>query len=314
MRRPTIPTALKNRLFYESQYVCVICQNNDCVIHHIDENHSNNEEKNLVVLCLKHHGEAHTERKLSKNLDAAALIDAKKKWVDSVYKKRELKASVSGQEQLYPDPISTPTWGYINHKRVIQMADPNLLMDKKLQLFADCKKRNLVDESGFIITPKPASPPSNSYTGNSIYDLFAFGDDHRLHALYSAFVDQISARNKPWHLEPKIWSPTQIRSLIKPGTLLFAERGFYFKGITRTKTNEHRKAFTFKGKIAIEFFVDTKDMFGTTSMTVSFSGHQSCAALILVKSIADSDSKGRLILHCTPLALGVGFASYREIS
>src|SRR5256885_10341960 len=46
-------------------------------------------------------------------------------------------------------------------------------------------------------------------------------------------------------------------------------------------------------------------MFGTTSMTVSFSGRKVAAAFVQVKSI--TDSRASLVLDCTPVALGVGF-------
>ncbi|WP_066044497.1 HNH endonuclease signature motif containing protein [Bathymodiolus septemdierum thioautotrophic gill symbiont] len=70
MARPKIPKAIENRLLYESAYACVVCQSDGCHIHHIDQDHSNNKENNLVVLCIKHHDEAHTKRQLSKNLDS----------------------------------------------------------------------------------------------------------------------------------------------------------------------------------------------------------------------------------------------------
>lgn len=57
--------------------------------------------------------------------------------------------------------------------------------------------------------------------------------------------------------------------------------------------------------VMIEFYVDTRDMFGTTSMTESFSGRQTCAALLHVKSVNEAD--GKLVLACTPIAMGVSF-------
>jgi hypothetical protein len=107
-----------------------------------------------------------------------------------------------------------------------------------------------------------------------------------------------------------MWTKSAIREIAKPGMLLFLNKALYFKGVSTTKTNEHRRCRTFKRNIEIEFFIDTQDMFGVTSISVSFSGHKSCASLVQLKSIEDM-SDGKLVLHCTPIALGVGFNDFQ---
>lgn len=52
MSRPSVPKRLQQKLLYESQYVCAVCQSDGCHIHHFDQNHSNNAEDNLIVLCV----------------------------------------------------------------------------------------------------------------------------------------------------------------------------------------------------------------------------------------------------------------------
>jgi hypothetical protein len=293
---------------YESQYVCAVCQGQGCQIHHIDGNNSNNEEENLILLCNNHHDEAHTNRQLSQNLNAEALRDAKEKWKNAVQEKRELAATASGQLLIAKDsPLASIgiTWGYINHNRVAQLARPELLGIKEKQYFDYCRRRGILDQKGILIKPKGA-PTSGSYVGNSIYDWYEHGDDLRLHMVYSAFVDQISKSVHPVHIEPRSWTKARIRELLKSGSFIFLERAFYFKTMSETKANQHRRVRAFKRKISMEFYVDTINMFGTTSMTVSFSGHQSCAAILQLKSIEEQDDGG-LALHCTPIALGVGF-------
>lgn len=108
------------------------------------------------------------------------------------------------------------------------------------------------------------------------------------------------------HLERDWWTKARVRDLLEPGSLIFLQAGFYFRAESETSENQHRRAHTSRSKVAIEFFVDTKDMFGATSMTVSFQGHQSCGALLLVKSIGESEA-GELLLSCTPIGLGVAF-------
>jgi len=314
MSRPPIPKPLERRLLYESQYACVVCQRGGCHIHHIDQDHSNNKEENLVVLCVHHHDEAHTKRKLSKNLDSNALKDAKRRWTDTVRERRQLAATVSGQKALSAGNSffsAGIAWGYLNHKRVTQMIKPSFIDAEGNSNFQYCVNKGLVDQNAILIKPKNVVTAS-SYVANTIYDWFDFGDDQRLHLLYTALVDQIIKNGEVIYLEPESWTKARIKGLVSPGVLIFVDRAFYFKSVEETKENQHRRCRTFKRKISIEFFVDTRDMFGTTSITVSFSGHRNCAALVQLKSIEETDH-GALVLHCTPIALGVGFKEIKPL-
>ncbi|MCE8032180.1 HNH endonuclease [Billgrantia tianxiuensis] len=313
MPRKAIPPTLKNKLLYESQYCCAICQKSGCQIHHIDQDHSNNTEDNLIVLCVAHHDEAHTMRTMSNNLDARALRHAKSEWTKQVRNSRTLAATLEGQTKNTKNGWLSVgvSWGYINHKRVAEMSDIGAISNKGQRLLKYCLDKEMVDENAIIIKPLNSSM-SNSFIRNSVYNWFDFGDDQRLHALYSEMVDQISRNTNVIHLEPSTWTKARVRSLVRPGGLIFFNKGVYFKSIDETQENDHRRCQTFKNKVHVEFYVDTIDMFGATSKTVSFQGHQTCAALLLVKSLGERDDGG-LVLSCTPLALGVGFRGAIDI-
>lgn len=312
MVRPKIPKSLEKRLMYESAFVCTICQEPGCQIHHIDQDHSNNNEDNLIVLCVKHHDEAHTKRQLSKNLDSSALKKAKKNWCKQVANKRALVATTFGQKALQGEDSFLSVgiaWGYINHKRITQIANPNRLTSEAKRNFDYCKARGLLDQSGVVIRPT-GLVPAKSVVHGTIYDWFEYGDDQRVHLAYTALVDQVAANHKVLHLEAPMWTKSAIREMAQPGTLLYLNKALYFKSVSTTKTNEHRRCRTFKRNIEMEFFVDTQDMFGVTSISVSFSGHKSCASLVQLKSIEETND-GKLVLHCTPIALGVGFNEFQ---
>lgn len=244
---------------------------------------------------------------MSQNLSEVALRDAKQQWTTQVKEKRDLTATVSGQLSIANGPFAAigVTWGYINHSRVAQLATPDILNSKDKQYFEDCRARGIIDSRGVLIKPSNAQS-SSSYIRNSIYDWYEHGDDQRLHLVYSAFVNQISKLVSPIHLETESWTKPSILELVSPGKFIFLDRAFYFSCIDETQENQHRRVHTNKQNISIEFFVDTRDMFGTTSMTISFSGHKNCTALLQLKSIEENVS-GALVLHCTPIALGVGF-------
>lgn len=87
-KRPPIPEDIIDNLLYKSMRTCCICRKSkrQIIIHHIIEwkVSRSNQEENLVVLCLKHHGEAHTYKELAQNLTADRIIAAKSKWENEV--------------------------------------------------------------------------------------------------------------------------------------------------------------------------------------------------------------------------------------
>lgn len=313
MARRPIPNPLKQQLLYESRYCCSICQRTGCQIHHIDQDHSNNAEENLIVLCTAHHDEAHTTRTMSSNLDARALHHAKRKWTEQVRRARELAATLEGQTSAdsYGWSSAGIAWGYINHRRVTQMARLAELSSTGTRLLEYCRDKGIVDEDAIIIKPSGIEL-KGTYINNGVYDWFPFGDDQRLHALYSQMVDQIARSSNVVHLEAKAWTKARIRSLVEPGNIIYFNKGVYFKSVNETQENDHRRCQTFKNKVHVEFFVDSIGMFGATSMSVSFQGHQICAAMLLVKSLTENE-EGTLMLSCTPIALGTGFKDVTDI-
>jgi hypothetical protein len=244
---------------------------------------------------------------MSNNLDSHALRAAKKAWTEEVRSARAKAATLAGQIATASDDWTSAgmAWGYINHKRVAQMAQVASLSGSGATLLEYCSLHRITDQDGIILKPKDLEL-SDNYFRNSVYDWFDYGDDQRLHALYSEMVDQIGRGSRVLHLEQDSWTKARVRDLVRPGLLLFLNKGVYFSSVHKTKENDHRRCTTFKNKVRIEFFVDTIDMFGTTSMSVSYHGHQTCASLLLVKSLS-ANEKGELVISCTPLALGVGF-------
>ena len=87
-KRPPIPSETMNKLLFESGWACCVCgkTSGGIIVHHIEkysESHSHDED-NLVVLCLNHHGEAHTKRELGINLTPDRLRASKKLRLERV--------------------------------------------------------------------------------------------------------------------------------------------------------------------------------------------------------------------------------------
>jgi hypothetical protein len=170
MARTAIPQKTKLKIMYDSQYVCVVCQERGSHIHHIDQNNSNNDDKNLVLLCTGHHDEAHTKHQLSQNLSPTVLLDAKNKWLSEVQNNREISSTLSGQKEItlgHPIASIGLAWGYINHKRVGQIANLEVLTADELEYFNYCVARGLIDKKGILIKPKDVEC-TNSYINSTV--------------------------------------------------------------------------------------------------------------------------------------------------
>lgn len=100
--RPPIPSETLNKVLYESRMTCCVCRDRSqgIIVHHIQEYSSSRShaEDNLVVLCLNHHGEAHTKRELQLNLTPERLHEFKKRWLKDVkqYDHREAQRANIG--------------------------------------------------------------------------------------------------------------------------------------------------------------------------------------------------------------------------
>lgn len=304
-KRPPLPEKVKQRVLYDSAFSCAVCQRRASHIHHIDKDPTNNSPDNLVAVCSEHHDDAHTHRELSQNLTADRMRKLRDSWYADVLRRRARAVDIEWQRGKLGWLAMGVQWGYINHRRVSQMVTADLLRSVDQQNLKRCVALGIVDRNATIIKPSGLTM-SHGYVGNTIYDWFEFGQDHMLHRLYSQLVDAAARRMQPIILEDASWTKKFFRSMVKPGTAIFVTKASYFKKVSETADNAHVKVKTFKKGIEVEYFIDTRDMFGTTSITVSFSGHKTCSALLLVKSVSDGD-EGKITAHCTSIALGIGF-------
>jgi 5-methylcytosine-specific restriction endonuclease McrA len=81
-----IPEQLETKLLCDSIHLCNICREKGVIIHHIVpiEEGGRSEEENLIVLCLNHHNDAHSNSNLSKRLRPGHLREYKTRhmaWV-----------------------------------------------------------------------------------------------------------------------------------------------------------------------------------------------------------------------------------------
>ena len=306
-KRATIPQAIRQDVLYCSALACAICQDRGRNIHHIDKNNSNNDPDNLALLCQTHHDDAHTQRELSLNLTPDRIRDLRDRWYQKVRKHRTKIASRTGQMELSHGLSSdSVTWGYINHSRLIQSVSQDFLHKTDPKMFKRLKRSRIMDDRGVLIQPMDVTA-SDSYVHSTIYDWFNHADSMALHVFLSQVVDRFSEAVQPIHLDEYNWNRTFIKQMLSPGKFIFINRGQYFKTVRKSAENAEVFVRAFKRNVEAQYCVNTRNMYGVSSICVSFTGHNSCASLLQLKSIEDQE-KAR-VLHCTPIALGISFHS-----
>lgn len=91
MTRISIPSQLAAEVLFTSQRTCCVCRQpgKPVQIHHIDENHANNDRENLAVLCFECHHETQTSGGFARHLDAAQVKHFRDDWVQRVTRRRD---------------------------------------------------------------------------------------------------------------------------------------------------------------------------------------------------------------------------------
>ncbi len=89
--RTKIPTEIATEILFLSDRTCCVCniRGKNVQIHHIDENPSNNDIKNLSVLCLECHNDTMIKGGFGRKLDANQVIKYRNEWLERVQKRKE---------------------------------------------------------------------------------------------------------------------------------------------------------------------------------------------------------------------------------
>jgi hypothetical protein len=295
--REKIPPDLSNAVLYKAAKTCCVCRipRAPVEIHHIDQDPSNNVESNLIAICRKCHDEAHTKRALSQNLTPTRLLDFKGKWEHEI-------STRAAQAMLPSGNLSQAIWTYVNHQR---LPDVMAALGVKFEpdILRNLVARGTTDPLGIPIFQKP----SQSSFLTTIYDRFEWDESRRLHALYTRAVDDVILAAHPFELGA-IWTKSEIKSLVKPGSLCFCMRGFRFQRGEEISGEEDRIVYAKAKNIEIRLTANTRHMYGSSALYDSFSGNRFAAILMLVRDVATDGAN--LVIRATPLAMGAGFVHF----
>jgi len=170
--RPPIPGETIRRLLLKTQRTCSVCHQvgRSVAIHHIDawSKTKNHDEKNLIVLCLNCHGEAHTTRELGKNLTPELLRDHKKDWEDRV--ERTASRAVLGLSA-----VDGGNWDYLNQVRLLKLTDSLNVSVEALPLYAELRADQKINKDGSLAASE-SDKKNKMYVseGEAIIDLYRY--------------------------------------------------------------------------------------------------------------------------------------------
>lgn len=110
MRIP-IPKDIEADVLFKANHTCSVCNDPGVGVQiaHIDDNPSNNDEANLIVLCVNHHDKAHIKSPISKSYTKRELEKYKITWESTVRLRRKALESPQHVRLIRFDGIDVNT-------------------------------------------------------------------------------------------------------------------------------------------------------------------------------------------------------------
>ncbi len=297
-KRPKLSKPIEYDVLYASQFRCCICGSSRVQIHHIDFDRTNNDPKNLAVLCTPHHNDAHTTSTVTKNLTPAHIRKAKKQWESLLAENLAAGSSLNSPE----GPLFR-YWSYHDLRLFIFLKqsgiDPTLS-----EYFDDLFSANIIDAKGL---PTYQSGNTRVKSSTLYRDLHA-RDALHLNSYLANLTDELIRLTKPKMIN-LTWPSKAVRSMLEPGSITYLCRQFYFRTIEDNESYVTKEMHTSaNGFRAIAQF-DTRNVHSTSALS-HFSGNSVVAGLFLVRSADQDPNKSRsTLIKLTPIALGTGFLS-----
>ncbi len=89
--RIAVPKDIEADVLFKADHTCSMCHNTAAGIQiaHLDNNHSNFAENNLIALCPNCHGKAHNKSPITKGFSPQELIKYKENWEEIIKERRE---------------------------------------------------------------------------------------------------------------------------------------------------------------------------------------------------------------------------------
>jgi len=146
--RVPVPEATRLGVIAASNNRCCVCQTPFVVIHHVDEDPSNNDIDNLAPLCPNCHSQAHSTSKLTINLTASRLKELRERWYLYCEKRRDgsnLSTNAILKLKNFVRSVGLAQHGWAKTFSVIDPAYKDLTVDEIInRVFATSNRDDLV--------------------------------------------------------------------------------------------------------------------------------------------------------------------------
>jgi len=106
-KRVKIPEDIEAKVLAANRHTCCICnvEHKKVQIHHIDGDPSNNDMKNLAVICLYCHSDAHTNGAFVRNLTPDLVKLYNESWREIVSLRLNVSKDKSGKKELAAEAL-----------------------------------------------------------------------------------------------------------------------------------------------------------------------------------------------------------------
>lgn len=307
-KRPPIPNDISNRVLYRNRYTCCVCRNSQksVILHHIKEwsisrDHS---EKNLAVLCLEHHNDAHTTKGLAISLSSDRVQECKKFWEKDCETKDIIEIF------RLKDLSNQASWGWINIRRLFEM-----FFQKKLSItsknfnintFSILKSNGFLDHNNILISDEkwPISLEKKRWYFNDFYEGMYIAD--YLNSLLEMTLKTTPIIDITKNIREKSW----LRSMVDIDSFICLQAAFYFRDIEKSENNRTniREAYYQAHGIKIKYTYESWYCLSSSARFCWMSGHVTQTIIGRVRSIIDED--GELIINISCIAAGSYFMEH----
>jgi hypothetical protein len=287
--RPPIPVRNVAEVLWANRFICCVCRAADksVILHHISpwaKSHSH-DSKNLALVCLEHHAQAHRTGNLEQNLTPVLLKKFKEMWETEV---RTLDPAAIMQASRIP----TFHWLWFNHVRIFDAAKTiGIELNRNPYFWAAQRHADLDDDGSF------------GYETHQRPYLYSGGDGILLYEYVRDLLDEIISKTAIFDISNDL-DRSLLSKIISPGDMILIRGRHHFRMIERhiegpgQASEVRRKA----NGVEIIFVIDRWEAVSTSSWGGWLRGTQSVSSLVRVGTVAVID--GVLQIRGTGIAIG----------
>lgn len=299
-QRPPIPEDILSKLLFDNRFRCCVCREPglSIIVHHIDEwaRSRSHAPDNLAVLCLAHHGDAHSKKELAQNLDPKTLANMKEAWEAEV--KRFDSESV-----LEAMRLDYSNWNYINELRVFEIAKKLHVDFSAVNGFSGLVAMGVVEPDGL---PAPVTNQDSlfyKYEGPKIIHRYLYTSE-----ILNRVISRLTIVNVSDWLERGI-----LGFALVPGDFIFVQGAHTFSPLTSKKDGtgpgQMCRGYRTANHVEIAFTFDRWEATSSSAKSEWLSGTKNQGSLIHVKNLAREN--GKLLVTGTVLGICSNFGNLK---